>query len=399
MTAPTIERPTFDVEIKNIDARTSEATEMFGGRTPVAAASSAALLKHYGPDKYGEYLLEAHNFVQSIVRGRRPLHAFTEAMSSDLFPLLFGDILDRQLYGAYTAAPTTWRNYCKREMVNDFREVARFATSGMRGLLKPVKELAPHERRTMDEKVYKYRLRKYEAGFGISFETAINDDLDALGRLPLDLAQSAIDTEEWFASTLWLDENGLRADIFTEDNQNRLPNNPPLTRNSLQAAATELMKRKDEKGNPITVTAIELVVGPGQTLNAAEILNATEYRTTDADGNVTITTGNGIALNVRTNTNFWLPAVVTEGDVADTMWALFANPTSSARPALTVGFLRGYESPALYEKIPNMRRIGGGAEVPWSFEFGDQEKKVQHFLGGTFVDERMVIGSDGTGQP
>ena len=61
------------------------------------------------------------------------------------------------------------------------------------------------------------------------------------------------------------------------------------------------------------------------------------------------------------------------------------------------GFLRGYEQPALYERVPDMRRFGVGAEVAWSFDFGDNEKKVQHILGGTFVDPRMTLGSNGTG--
>lgn len=396
----TIHRPGathFTKTVEAIDAQAINVRSLFGsgGMSPVAMATREAGVSQYGRQQWETMVLQAETFVSDIIRGRRGTHQFAEAMSTDLFPSLFGDSLDRQLYGAYTAAPTTWRNYCRRAMVNDFREVKRFATSGVRGLLTKTPELSPHENRTTDEQVYKYAVEKYEAGFGISFEAMVNDDLDAFARLPQDLAQSAIDSEEYFATALWAGASGLNTNFFTVGNDNILTGNPALTRTSLQAAITKLMKRTDERGNPIAVTAVELVVGPGLALQAQEIINATEYRIVQG-GNTTIINGNGVAANLRVSVNYWLPTVAKTAN-ADTTWAVFANPTSSGRPAIEVGFLRGYEKPALYEKIPDMRRIGGGGEVPWSFNYSQAEKKVQHIFGGQFVDPRMVVGSDGKG--
>ncbi|MFI7608807.1 Mu-like prophage major head subunit gpT family protein [Micromonospora sp. NPDC049366] len=396
----TAQRPTsshFAATVEAIDARGNDIRAMFGGggMTAVSRSTREAGVAQYGRPQWETMVLEAERFVDEIIRGRRGLHQFAEAMSTDLFPALFGDSLDRQLYGAYTAAPTTWRNYCRRALVNDFREVKRFATSGIRGLLKETPELSEHERRTQDEREYKYAVKKYEAGFGLSFEAMVNDDLDAFARLPQDLAQSAVDSEEYFATSLWAGPSGLNTSFFTVGNDNILTGNPALTRTSLQAAITKLMKRTDERGNPIAVTAVELVVGPGLALQAQEIIDATEYRVIGPGGNITIISGNGVAANLRRSVNFWLPTVASTAN-ADTTWAVFANPDTSGRPAIEVGFLRGYEQPGLYEKIPDMRRIGGG-EVPWSFNHSQQEKKVQHVFGGTFVDPRMVVGSDGKG--
>lgn len=389
--APTVER--FDASkaspaaligdgmAKNVGARLALAHPRIGGN----------------PIKYRQALLECEQFVQDVINGRngRKVHHFTEAMSTDLFPLLHADTLDRQLYAAYQAAPTSWQNYVRRARVNDFRKVKRFASSGIRGILKRVPELAEHERRTPDEKFYEYSVEKFEAGFGVSFELMVNDDLDMFARLPQDLAQSAVDTEEYFAATLLADENGPHAGFYNLANDNVATNNAPLTRDNLQDALTRLLKRKDERGNPITVTAVELVVGPGLLMTANQITNATEYRVVGDNGDVTIISGNGIAANFRVSVNYQLPAVVT-GDNADTSWWLLANP-NGVRPALEMGFLRGYEQPALYEKIPDMRRFGGGAEVAWSFDHGDAHKKVQHVLGGSAVDERMSIASRGDG--
>jgi hypothetical protein len=390
----------FQPVLEAVDAQAMNVRTMFGGdRGLVRGAAMSAGMGH--PKVNGNkatwmgLMVKANNLVEAVKTGDKPVHAFTEAMSTDLFPLLFADSLDRQMYAAYQAAPQHWQRVARRAMVNDFREVKRFAGTGIRGLLSPVKELAEHERRTADIQEYKYAVQKYEAGFGVSFEMMVNDDLDAFGRLPQDLAQSALDTEDWFVTRLYAGATGPRADFYNEANDNVIASNAPLTRANLQAALTRLMQRKDERGNPIVVTAVELVVGPGLTMAANDIMNATEYVMKDAGGNETHISGNGIGANLTVTTNFWLGTVTQTN--ADTSWYLFANAQSSSRPAIEVGFLRGYERPALYERIPDMRRFGGGAEVAWSFDFGDNEKKVQHIMGGTFVDPRMTLGSNGTG--
>ncbi len=347
------------------------------------------------PHKYKMALAECQQYTDAILNGRLPVYRFQEAMSTDLFPLLHADALDRQMYAAYTAAPTSWQRYVRRAKVNDFRKVKRFANSGIRNVLTVVPELAEHPERTTAEAVYEYSVDKYEAGFGMSFEAMINDDLGMFERLPQDLAQSARDTEERFAAKLLADASGPNATYFNLANDNVAAVNAPLTRANLQAALTRLLKRKDERDNPITITAVELVVGPGLLMTANDIINATNYVLRDGSGNETHISGNGISANLTVSVNYQLPAVMTTAN-ADTSWWLFAAP-NSARPALEMGFLTGYEQPALYEKIPDMRRFGGGAEVMWSFQRGDAHRKVQHILGGSFIDPKMGIASRGDG--
>ncbi|WP_344407273.1 hypothetical protein, partial [Dactylosporangium fulvum] len=339
-------------------------------------------------------LVEAERFLDEIKSGRRPLHHFQEAMSTSDFPLYFADSLDRQMYGAYTATEATWRNYARAGTVNDFREVKRFATTGIRGRLAKVEELAEHKRRAQNMGEYKYSVDKYEAGFGLSFEMMINDDLDAFMRLPQDLAQSAIDSEELFVTEMFADANGPHASFYSGPNDNVLTGNPALTRPALQDAITKLTERVDDNGMPIQIKAVELTVGPGLALAAKEIINATEYRAVGPNGDVTIIRGNGVDANLHLNINYFIPTVASTAN-SRTSWWLFANPGES-RPALEFGRLRGFEAPALYEKLPDMRRIGGG-EVPWSFNHSAAEKKVVHVFGGTRVDARMTVASNGSG--
>jgi hypothetical protein len=51
-------------------------------------------------------------FVADDLEGRRPLHHLREAMTTSDFPLLFADILDRQLLANYEATVPTWQNFC-----------------------------------------------------------------------------------------------------------------------------------------------------------------------------------------------------------------------------------------------------------------------------------------------
>ena len=372
----------FSAAVERIDSNAASLRESFGGQRKVSTG-----VPRRDPN-WERALLEAEAFVQDIRYGRRPLDHFREAMSSSDFPLLFADSLDRQLYGAYEATVPTWMNYARAATVNDFREVKRFATTGVRGLLSKVGELSEHERRGMDEAEYTYSVSKYEAGFALSWESMINDDLNAFMRLPQDLADSARDSEEEFVTRLFCGANGPLTGIYTGSNLLT----GALERDTLQSAITSLMKRTDDNGNPIAVTAVELVVGPGLALKAEEILNTQQYRVVDASGNVRIISGNGVGANLRVSVNYWIPSVATSAN-GDTAWWLFANP-GGPRPAMEFGRLRGFEAPALYEKIPDMRRIGGGEE-PFSFDTEAQEKKIKHVYGGSFVDAKMSIASTG----
>lgn len=379
----------FTASVATVDAETLSIHEAFGGQTRL---SDRARHAQRNDPAWLRKVAAAEQLIDDIRHARRPLHHFGEAMSTSDFPLLFADSLDRQLYGAYEATVPTWQRYARAATVNDFRAVKRFATSGIRGILNKVGELAEFERRGQTETQYSYAVSKYEAGFAVSFEAMINDDLNMFMRLPQDLAASARDSEERFVTTLFADADGPHASHYTVGNNN--VGTAALDRDALQDALTILMKRTDERGNPIVVTSVELVVGPGLALQAQEIINATEYRAIDSAGNVTIIRGNGIGANLSVSVNYWIPNVVTDGP-ADTAWWLFANPNTTARPAMEFGRLRGYEQPALYEKVPNMRRIGGGPEEPFSFETEAAEKKIRHIYGGSFVDPRMTWASTG----
>ena len=87
--------PTFTDSVELIGAAEASVHKLFEGDERVRGRNS-------GP-QYTKALVEAAKFVADIADGRRPFHHLREAMTTSDFPLLFADILDRQLLANYQA--------------------------------------------------------------------------------------------------------------------------------------------------------------------------------------------------------------------------------------------------------------------------------------------------------
>jgi hypothetical protein len=189
-----------------------------------------------------------------------------------------------------------------------------------------------------------------------------------------------------------VDENGPDAGLFKVGFNNILTGNPELSIESLQAAMTQLSKQVDFDGEPILVDVVTLVIPPALRVVAENIINATEIWATNMGGTddqklrVANWMKNGINLQVEP----WIPFIATKKN-GDTSWFLFGSP-SDGRPALEIGFLRGNEEPALYERLPTARRVGGGGgDAMESFEDDSRAWRVRHVIGGT-----QLTGTGGT---
>jgi hypothetical protein len=78
------------------------------------------------------------------------------------------------------------------------------------------------------------------------------------------------------------------------------------------------------------------------------------------------------------------------------MWGITINPDSQARPATEVGFLQGFETPQIFQKVPNTMRMGGGVDpMMGDFYSMDQDMKIVGVMGGTNIDGRTTVASFG----
>jgi hypothetical protein len=63
-----------------------------------------------------------------------------------------------------------------------------------------------------------------------------------------------------------------------------------------------------------------------------------------------------------------------------------------------IGFLNGFEEPVLFQKVPNTQRMGGGVDAMMGdFYTMDQELKIISVIGGSAIDGRTTVASDGSG--
>lgn len=372
---------------------------------------------------YEMRVAETFEFLDAIHSGRLPVHYLREALTTSDFPLLFGDVIDRQMLGFYQETPYTWSNYVRRATVPDFRPVKRFAIDGAEAVLPVVVEEGPYTETKLTETKYQYSVTKHGKRVPFSWEAIINDDLDALKDVPARMGKAARRSEEKFATTLFCGVSGPDSTIYTVAHKNIVSylnagspqftaQNPPLSVQALAEALTVLANQTDTESEPISIDAVELVVPPALEVAAKLILNSTQLLvgsfgqsiSGSALGNglgtsqlAQMMTSNFLSNRIRLNVNSYIPIVASTAN-GSTSWWLFASP-SVGRPALEMGFLRGHETPEIFQRSPNARRIGVGTEDPMNGSFDNDtiDYKVRHVFGGVAEDYRMTVASNGSG--
>lgn len=349
---------------------------------------------------YRQLLREALTVLKTARGSRFGMHRFEEAMTTADFPLLMGDVLDRQLLGMYQETPVTWPAYVKRGTVPDFRTVKRFAVDGGEAILPSVGQLGQYLPAVLSETSYSYSVSKYGRTLNWSWESFINDDLDALGSSsPARLARAARRSEEKFVTDLFCGTSGPDGTFYASGNANIVTSNPALSITALQTAYSVLGAMTDADSQPILVDMAVLVVPPALEVVANNILNATMIRSTATAGGATgveIEVVNWMRSRVQLVVNPYIPIVASSSN-GNTSWFLFASP-SVGRPAIEMGFLRGHESPALFQKAPNQTRVGGSTTpMDDSFEDDSTAYKVRHVFGGTLLSPKSSVASNGSG--
>jgi hypothetical protein len=352
------------------------------------------------PNYQRDFLAAAHLYEKVCSGDSYAALQFKEAMSTSDFPLLFGDVIDRMLLGAYQDWPSTWQSYVRRGTVRDFRTVKRFYVDGGSSTLDPVKQGGEYPETGLTEGKYEYSVTKRGRAIPLTWETLVNDDLDAFRDIPQTLGRAGKMTEDKVATQLYVDPTGPDATFFSAGNTNVITGNPALSVAGLQTAMTVLASHTDTDGNPIFINGVSLVVPPALKVVANNIINATEILAASGGGagtgNDQIRVANWMRNEVTPVVNPWLPII--DLLTGNTAWYVIANP-AAGRPAMELGFLRGNESPQVFVKAPDQLRIGGGMAPVEDGDFATDSVryKVRHVLGGSLMDPKMAVASTGDG--
>lgn len=321
-----------------------------------------------------------------------------EALStSDLFVSATGDVLDRELLAQYSQIESEWAGFATRTLVRNFKPKKLVDILGGRTALDLVPELTAYPGAEHMSREYAIAVAKFGRQFGFSWEAMINDDLDELMQIPGTFAQAAGLTEDTSALAVIANiTTGAPNTAFFKDYSsiatygtlNTTPSTAVLSEAALQTAIEAIKQRKDVEGNLVPSGPLILVVGPALEFTARRILNATEIRT--VVGSKTTLEPNPLKGAVE---------LVVLSRLAGVGWFVLPKPSTAARPAVAVAFLRGFETPDIRQKNGAGNSQGGGALSPDSGDFDDDSVRyrVRHVTGAASVDPIHTYASTGAG--
>lgn len=322
-----------------------------------------------------------------------------ETMSVSDFPLLMGDVIDRMTLARFNEVPQVWRQYISvGSPLRDFRDVRMLETTGGTEEWDNIADLEAIKYTAIAESGFTMSPQLYGKGVALSWRLMMNDDLDAFRVIPSVLARGGRRTLNKFATDLLFDANGPDATFFSAANGNLITGNPALSITSLATAMTQLMSMTDADGEPIGVEGVRLIHGPGLAVTVSNLLNTLAVRTTIAGG-VTggeIEVNNWLARGITPVMDPYIPLVATTANAA-TSWILAAAP-DSGRPLARIRFLQGFETPAIYQKVPNTQRVGGGVDADLG-DFGSMSSEFKGLIafGGITIEPKAGVASQGDG--
>ena len=326
---------------------------------------------------YDERLGDAVTLLASVRNGDPGAAAVIQAaMTTDDFPELFGDVIERMVLPGYAQWPSIWPQIASRNDLPDFRLARRIAVDGADQVLGVVPEGVDYPIRAKVASDATWQVAKYGAAMQYTWETGINDDLGALGDDSARLGRAAAKTEDRVVSGVYIGVDGPSS--FYD--ANRVTANAALSYEAIKTALVQLANRTDpETGDPIFIQAATLVVGPALGPTAKELVSGVHFDI--VAGDVTTRVSNWLQAELTVAVNPWVPAIATTN--ADTSWWLFANP-STGRPAIVAGGLRGMTGPEVTP--PEVKRSNDTVTT-----------YVRHVFGATEGDSLSTIASDGSG--
>ena len=327
-----------------------------------------------------------------------------EVVTTSDFPDLLGFVIDREILTKYRAAVADWKPYFKIGKLANFNTVRRHKVQGADDRLDEVAEKGEYLVTPMSDCYYSYNLKKYGKQFDISWESIINDIMNAFGDIGDRFATSVIRSEAFKATGTYAAATGPHTSLFgatiTDSCDSQAITNLgslALSITNLQTTEALMASQTDVNGEPILARGVHLVVPPALEYTARAILTSSmEMWTQVAAGGAlpypmtNVTPQMGLKLHVDP----YLPIIDVSGDV-DTTWYLFAEPSQGA--AMEFGYLRGHESPEICMHGSDKVSVAGGAISPFAGDFATDNilYRVRQCMGSVQLDPRFAYAQVG----
>lgn len=274
---------------------------------------------------------------------------------TSVFANLTENIANKQVQIGFSEAQESWRQFCRVGSVSSFRQESRVDTSAFTSL-DEVPENGEYEHGTMSDRKEYIQAKKYGKLFAITREVIVNDDMDALMRIPQLMGRAAerktgdlvyaILTNGTSTSAPYVMADGaalFNASRTSGTNIATTTGAPSVS--TLDNMNTLMALMKDHDGNAIgSGLEISYVIVPRALKTTAQILaTATNDPISNAATSGDANTG-GVKPNPFANT-FQVISDARLDASSSSVWYAAAN--QSLVDTIEVAYLNGQQSPSL----------------------------------------------------
>ena len=276
--------------------------------------------------------------------------------------------MTKRLIQDYAGQPQAWRRFCTLSSVRDFKAQDRVKTHDFASLA-TVSEGAAYQNLSWDDRKESYTPAKRGNLVVVTRETILNDDLEAVRKIPTRLAVSAGITMNEYVYTTLITGNPTMADgkkVFDDSGQTDHANRgtAALSGASVQAGILAMLKQTNEASKRIGQHPRFLLVPP-DLLFTAKIVVGSPLTPGGSDNDVN-----------PLHNQLEVIAVPQFTDTND--WYLLTDP--AVLPTIELGFVGGQETPELLlQDAPTDGQVFTNDRISF---------KVRWEFGGGWLDYR-----------
>jgi len=292
--------------------------------------------------------------------------------STGSFSNLMLDAASKTLLAGYEEAEYTWNIWARTApAVADFKTVNRIRFSEA-GNLEMVPELGDYPDERMSDSKESYKVEKFGAIFSVSWETIINDDLDAISRIPAMQGNAARRTQnakvyEVLTSNPTMGDGVALFGAHTSGtNTSNAAAAPGVT--TLNTAFTAMRRQKGLNSDVVLNLAPRFLIVPVEyEATAMELFSSTSYNAANNNEGVRNIYGPGGGRSLTIVADAVLTSAV--------QWYLAAD--TARIDTIELAYLQGEESPVL--------------ENEWDFAKDCYRYKIRQTFGVKAIDWRGLF--------
>ena len=246
---------------------------------------------------------------------------FDGAMTTSDFPNILANVANKTLRQAYDAAPRTFVPFCRQVTALDFKPVNRIQLSDIAALQK-TNENGEFVRIYVGDSKESYALTTWGGIVPITRKVVLNDDLQALTRIPAGLGIAAATME---SDTVWavITANAAMADglpLFHATHKNLTASNGLAAVANITAARKVMRKQIAPKGTILNLIPKFLIIPAALEGIAVQLTNPINLAATASSADV--------PAFVRAMVPIVEPRLDAVASVGDTNWYTAADPSS-----------------------------------------------------------------------